>query len=104
MRWRGFYGTAALALLVVAGNAGARYLPAVGRAASWRDAAAFRRPSARIGSWGPGGWSWFADPRAVRVVAPRDMTFVGWVDWAGGIRIGAYDAKSGTRHVYVVGQ
>lgn len=42
----------------------------------------------RMGSWGPGAWSWFADPRAVQV---GNQTFVGWIDWQGRVMIGQYD-------------
>src|SRR5438128_1847250 len=83
MRWRGLYISVALAFLL-AGNAGA-------------DRAA------RIGSWGHGAWSWFADPRAVRVVKPYDRTFVGWIDWSGRITIGAYDRRTGRKGTRVLG-
>jgi hypothetical protein len=55
------------------------------------------------GSWGPGAWCWFGDPRAVRVPAPRDVTFVTWIDWSGRLRIGAYDRATGGKTTYVLG-
>jgi hypothetical protein len=52
--------------------------------------------TASIGNWGDGSWCWFGDPRAVRVATPLDRTFVGWIDRAGGITIGSYDAATRT--------
>ena len=57
----------------------------------------------QVGTWGHGSWCWFADPRAVRVSAPRDMTFVGWLDWSGRVKVGAYDAASEATTTSVVG-
>jgi BNR repeat-containing family member len=54
----------------------------------------------RMGSWGPGSWCWFGDPRAVRV---GGQTFVGWIDWQGAIRVGAFDASSGIVGTAMVG-
>jgi BNR repeat-containing family member len=56
-----------------------------------------------IGTFGHGSWSWFADPRAVHVTAPRDETFVGWISWSGAIVIGDYDTASGTFRAAAVG-
>jgi BNR repeat-containing family member len=59
---------------------------------------------AGIGVWGPGAWSWFADPRAVRIVGQYDQTYVGWIDWQGAIVVGAYDPQFGVRRTTVIGQ
>jgi putative BNR repeat neuraminidase len=56
-----------------------------------------------VGSFGPGSWCWFGDPRAVRVLGRYDQTFVGWVDWQGRITIGAYDPHFGVIRTHVVG-
>src|SRR5690348_13872444 len=55
-----------------------------------------------IGSWGPGAWSWFADPRAVEV---DGKTFVGWIDWDGRVTIGGFDPDGGAQAYtrYVLG-
>src|SRR5579884_1984454 len=47
---------------------------------------------ADIGTWGPGSWCWFGDPRAVTV---SGQTFVGWIDWRGGIHVGDYNPGFG---------
>jgi hypothetical protein len=57
----------------------------------------------QIGTFGRGSWSWFADPRAIHVAAPRDETFVGWISWSGAIVVGAYDAATGTFRTSTVG-
>jgi BNR repeat-containing family member len=51
--------------------------------------------AADIGTWGPGSWCWFGDPRAVTVPGRHDETFVGWIDWRGGIHVGAYNPSFG---------
>src|SRR5437588_9799976 len=67
-------------------------------------AADFSHPATlAAGSWGPGAWCWFADPRAVRVSTPRDVTFVAWIDWGGALVIGAYDAATDHRSTAVLG-
>jgi BNR repeat-containing family member len=50
---------------------------------------------ALVGTWGPGSWCWFGDPRAVSVSGQYDQTFVGWIDWRGGIHVGAFDPGFG---------
>jgi hypothetical protein len=59
--------------------------------------------TASVGSWGDGSWCWFGDPRAVRIATPRDETFVGWIDQSGNVRVGRYDAASGTMSNSIVG-
>src|SRR5947209_9161528 len=61
------------------------------------------RGAQEIGDWGHGSWCWFADPRAVRIAAPQDKSFVSWLDWAGRVTIGAYDATTGQQTTTVVG-
>ena len=41
--------------------------------------------------------------RASRIATPRDMTFVGWIDWRGRVKVGAYDATTGRTQTSVVG-
>ena len=36
---------------------------------------------------GSGAWCWFADPRAV--TGRTDVTYVGWIDGAGDVRVAA---------------
>lgn len=50
---------------------------------------------------GFGAWSWFGDPRAV---ASGGRVFTGWIDGHGDVRVAAYDRRSGTRRVDVVGR
>jgi hypothetical protein len=57
-----------------------------------------------FGDLGHGSWCWFGDPRAVRVVGQYDQTFVGWIDWNGNIRIGAYDARFGFIRARAIGR
>jgi BNR repeat-containing family member len=38
---------------------------------------------------GSGAWCWFADPRAVKA---GDVTYVGWIDGEGDVRVAAVDA------------
>jgi hypothetical protein len=38
---------------------------------------------------GSGAWCWFADPRAIKV---GDVTYVGWIDCKGDVRVAAIDA------------
>jgi hypothetical protein len=67
-------------------------------------AADFSHPATlAAGSWGPGAWCWFADPRAVRVSSPRDVTFVAWIDWDGALLVGAYDSATDHRSTAVLG-
>ncbi|HUZ28232.1 MAG TPA: BNR-4 repeat-containing protein [Solirubrobacteraceae bacterium] len=72
-------------------------------AAPARQSAAPAHGRERIGSWGPGAWSWFADPRAVQV---GDQTFVGWIDWQGRITVGQYDPdrRARVKFRYAVGR
>jgi hypothetical protein len=56
-----------------------------------------------IGTWGHGSWSWFGDPRAVYVAAPRKRVFVGWISWEGRVTIGAYTPGTGAQSTHVVG-
>ena len=44
---------------------------------------------------GDGGWSWFADPRAVYHEGRFRRTYVGWVDRSGAARVASYDHDSG---------
>jgi BNR repeat-containing family member len=46
-----------------------------------------------------GSWSWFADPRAVQL---GNKVFVGWIDWRGEIKVGAYDPNFGTLGTYTL--
>lgn len=57
---------------------------------------------ARIGIWGHGSWCWFQDPRAVHVDSPYDATFVGWIDWAGRVTVGAYAPSTGAMRTHVL--
>jgi hypothetical protein len=57
---------------------------------------------ARVTTWGDGAWSWFGDPRAVRVVGRYDQTFVGWIDWIGNVVVGQYDARFGVLRAHVI--
>jgi hypothetical protein len=43
---------------------------------------------------GDGSWSWFGDPRAVH---GNNMTYVGWVDRDGDVKVSAYDHLARTR-------
>jgi len=43
---------------------------------------------------GEGAWSWFGDPRAV---TSDGVTYVGWVDHEGDIKVSSYDHASGER-------
>jgi putative BNR repeat neuraminidase/PKD domain-containing protein len=45
---------------------------------------------------GPGGWSWFADPRAIHY---RGRTYVGWLAPGGDVLIGAYTSMERVRTV-----
>jgi hypothetical protein len=60
-------------------------------------------PPTPAGTWGRGSWCWFGDPRAVSVVGQYDQTFVGWIDWRGGIHVGAYDPAFGVSRSSTVG-
>lgn len=42
-----------------------------------------------------GAWCWFADPRAVYYEGQHKRTYVGWVNRAGDIQVGAYDQDGG---------
>jgi hypothetical protein len=58
----------------------------------------------RMGSLGRGSWSWFADPRAVRLSSPYRETVSGWVDWRGGVTVAALDPACSTETTHVVGR
>jgi putative BNR repeat neuraminidase len=90
-------------LIVAVGATLAIAMPGMGRA---RERGANRRsepPTASLGTWGPGSWCWFADPRAVRISSPDDVTFVGWITPTGKITVGSYDEVSGVTRTSVVG-
>jgi hypothetical protein len=57
----------------------------------------------KFGIWLHGAWSWFGDPRAVHVTAPVEATFVGWINWAGDVMIGAYYPGLGVMRTHQVG-
>src|SRR5947209_19037928 len=97
MKLRVLWGSLALTLLL-AGSAQAH------TRRGQHSAHAAVPAAAEIGSFGPGGWSWFGDPRAVRVAGRSDQLFVGWIGWHGSIRVGAYDARFGSIRTHVVGQ
>jgi hypothetical protein len=59
--------------------------------------------ASQIGTWGPGSWCWFGDPRAVTVHGRYDETFVGWIDWQGAIHVGAYNPSFGVVQDQTVG-
>jgi BNR repeat-containing family member len=80
--WRRGLGLALLAALCLAGPAEARH---------------------RFGIFGRGSWCWFADPRAVHIVSPRNITIVAWINWRGAIVVGSYDANLGRISKHVVG-
>jgi hypothetical protein len=42
-------------------------------------------------SLGDGGWSWFADPRAVTYTGEHTRTYVGWVDREGDVTVESFD-------------
>src|SRR5215210_1149475 len=52
-----------------------------------------------VDSLGPGGWCWFADPRAVHFSGANDRTYVGWVSVSGRLVVAAYDRQTQTRTV-----
>ena len=60
-------------------------------------------PPYAFGSLGDGSWDWFADPRAVTVQAPVQLTFVGWVSWTGQVTIAAYTPAFGVVERHVIG-
>lgn len=70
------------------------------------ELAAARDRSARasFGTWGHGSWSWFGDPRAVYIAGQYNEVFVGWIDWAGRVTIGAYDPQFGVTSTHVIGR
>lgn len=86
MGYWGAVGRSTLAVLVtglcLAGTAGAR---------------------AQFGTFGRGSWCWFADPRAVHLVKPRDQTVAAWINWRGAIVVGSYDRDLGRVRTHVVG-
>jgi hypothetical protein len=91
---------AALALGVLQAPAGAARRPPRGGTA----AGAAQVPQAEhVGTWGPGSWCWFGDPRAVSVSGQYDETFVGWIDWRGGIEVGAFDPTFGVIQRQTIG-
>jgi BNR repeat-containing family member len=65
----------------------------------WRG----RTASRSFATWGQGSWCWFGDPRAAYVSGRYDEVFVGWLDWFGGVTVGAYDPRLGVRHKRVIG-
>lgn len=85
---------AVLALGFIQAPAGAARWPVSARAVGSSDPTEVS-PAGLIGTWGPGSWCWFGDPRAVSVPAPHAETFVGWIDWIGGIHVGAFDRSLG---------
>jgi len=88
MRSRGIWIAAALGLSLI--------VP------SWTSGAP-RPTQSQIRTWLHGSWCWFGDPRAVHVVGQYDQTFVGWVNWDGGITVGSYDARFGVRRTVTIG-
>lgn len=48
---------------------------------------------------GDGSWSWFGDPRAVHA---NDVTYVGWVDRDGDVKVCAYDHRARSRTTTVL--
>lgn len=62
-----------------------------------------RRAPLAFRTWGHGSWSWFGDPRAVYVAGQYDEIFAGWLDWSGGVTVGAYDPQFGLRRQDVIG-
>jgi hypothetical protein len=103
MRSRATWISLALAALVLGATqapAGAARRPARARTA----AGAAQIPRADlVGTWGPGSWCWFGDPRAVSVSGQYDETFVGWIDWRGGIDVGAFDPSFGVLQRHTIG-
>jgi hypothetical protein len=76
-----------------------RHLTAAGAVAAALAAAAgapSAAPATRA-TVGDGGWSWFADPRAVHHHGRAHRTYFGWVDRAGSVRVAAYDHGSRVR-------
>lgn len=56
---------------------------------------------------GAGAWSWFGDPRVVRITDKKEginKVFAGWVDKKGGIAVGSIDRKTGKREKSLVGR
>lgn len=101
----------AVALLVAGGSAvGAQGALGIHRPSPWQLTTRRSEPDhqhrptrSRFGTWGHGAWSWFGDPRAVYVVGRSDEIFVGWLDWAGGVTVGAYDPRFGVTRKKVIG-
>jgi hypothetical protein len=56
-----------------------------------------------VATWGHGSWSWFGDPRAVYVAGRYHQVLAGWLDWFGGVTIGAYDPRLRMRRKRVIG-
>jgi hypothetical protein len=52
---------------------------------------------------GRGGWSWFADPRALELKGEHDQIIVGWIDQSGFVTVASVDRRTGHRRVHVVG-
>ena len=48
---------------------------------------------------GPGGWSWFADPRAVSYRGRYRRSYVGWVDPSGRVVVESHDGQQRVRSV-----
>ncbi len=59
--------------------------------------------AAPFGIFSEGSWCWFADPRAVHVGGPSGKTFVGWIDWTGGVNVGVYNPRTHAIRTQVVG-
>jgi hypothetical protein len=80
-------GTAPLLVVALA------LLGALGLAASPAGADATPSPAATALSpfSDDAGWSYFSDPRAVQVNAPRPLLYAGWVNHVGSIVAGLYD-------------
>lgn len=52
---------------------------------------------------GRGGWSWFADPRAIELRGQHDQIIVGWIDQGGFVTVAAVDRRTGRKRVHLVG-
>ncbi len=98
MRPRALWISFVLALLIAAPARASTGLVGPARATT-----GFVGPArATTGSFGPGSWCWFADPRAVQVTGQYNETFVGWIDWAGHVEIGAYDPEYGVQQTHTI--
>jgi hypothetical protein len=59
------------------------------------DAATGPGATAAARTLGPGGWSWFGDPRAVYHAGKHRRTYTGWIDRAGNVVVASIDHDSG---------